>query len=315
MKKLLRLVKKNPISVISSLILISAANIAQFVWTVYIGQIADLIVGRMKISLSLIGTMAIILLVSILLLYLSNMAGRFSAEKMAHTLRMDFAKSILNGNQFHSGGYEAMSKAENELTQASDYMTNTLTDIVQMTLSGILVLVFLLIKNPFLTLIIFIPMIITVVAVKLIGKNLIPLVNASMDKKIIHNKTAYMAINNYEAIKIFDSKAFFKKRYTDELMAWAKTETKKERVSAVCNSLSGILSQIPMLILFASGGILIFKGFMTIGTLMIFINMSASLLSTLMNLPSWTVSFKSFLVHLKRADINYHFEIENNEAP
>ena len=53
MKKLLRLVKKNPISVISSLILISAANIAQFVWTVYIGQIADLIVGRMKISLSL----------------------------------------------------------------------------------------------------------------------------------------------------------------------------------------------------------------------------------------------------------------------
>ena len=198
-----------------------------------------------------------------------------------------------------------MSKAQNELTQASDYMSSTLTDIVQMSLSGVLVLFFLLYENPLLTILILVPMIVTVIAAKLLSKNIVPLVNASMDKKIVHNKTAYMAINNYDVVKVFDSKDFFTERYKLELNDWAESETKKERVNAICNSLSGILSHLPRLILFVTGGILIWKKHMTIGTLIIFLNMSKSLLITLMNLPSWIVSFKTFLVHLTRADINY----------
>ena len=91
--------------------------------------------------------------------------------------------------------------------------------------------------------------------------------------------------------------------YEEELDDWAKTETKKERISAECNSLSGILSQVPLLVLFAVSAIFIWKGYMTIGKLIIFINMLSSLLISMMNLPSWMVSIKNFLVHLTRADI------------
>ena len=124
-----------------------------------------------------------------------------------------------------------------------------------------------------------------------------------MDKKAVHNKVAYSLISNFDIVKIFCAKDFFKGRYEKELDDWAGTESKKERISAVCNSLSGILSQVPLLVLFAVSAIFIWKGHMTIGKLIIFINMLSSLLRSMMNLPSWMVSIKNFLVHLTRADI------------
>ena len=112
-----------------------------------------------------------------------------------------------------------------------------------------------------------------------------------------------MIISNFEAVKVFGAEEFFEEKFKKELEEWGRLETKKERISALTNSFSGILSRLPLLILFGVGALLIWRGHMTVGTLMIFLNMTGTFLGTLMNLPSWTVRVKQLLVHLSRTDI------------
>ena len=303
MKVLKRLTAANMIWVITAFACLFLSIIIQFFWTIRIGMIADAIVSREKIELKFMLIMFAILLASCLFIYLKGLAGKYATERMAHTLRMDFAGGLLEGDPAENMGcYEAMSKAQNEITASSEGLSGAF-DVIEQFLSGILALVFLLFANLRFTLIVLGPMIAVVMLINRIGKNLPAIVNAVMDKKTSNNKTAYMIISNYEAVKVFGAEEFFGEKFKKELDEWGKLETKKERISAVTNSVSGILSQLPLLILFGVGAVLIWKGFMTIGTLMIFLNMTGNFIRTIMNLPSWVVMIKQFLVHLSRTDI------------
>ena len=302
MKVLKRLTAANMIWVITAFVCLFLSIIIQFFWTIRIGMIADAIVSREKIEIKFMFIMFAILLASCLFIYLKSLAGKYATERMAHTLRMDFAGKLLKSDREAMGGYEAMSKAQNELTASSEGLSG-IFDVIEQFLSGILALIFLLFANLRFTLIVLGPLIAVVLLINRIGKNLPGLVNAAMDKKISNNKTAYMIISNFEAVKVFGAEAFFEEKFKKELEEWGRLETKKERISAVTNSVSGILSQLPLLILFGVGALLIWRGYMTIGTLMIFLNMTGSFIRTITNLPSWVVRIKQFLVHLSRTDI------------
>lgn len=288
----------------------------QFSWTINIGNLADSIVERSTVMRTFLWGMVVLMFGNSIFQYLNQLVNRFCSEKMAHTLRMNFADSILSGKagEGQPGGYEAMSKVQNELMQASEYMSNTLFDIIGMTLSGLLTLLFLLTQNALLTGIILVPIIIVVFITNRLGKKVVPLAHASYDKKTEHNKIAYSAITGYDTAALYAAEGFFTDKYEAGLEDWAKVEAKKERINAVCNSFSGILSQIPLLILFAAGVILIEKGRMTIGVLIIFLNMIKGLLRTIMNFPSWMVSVRNFLVHLSRADLEAENETEEKKG-
>lgn len=299
------LMNKNRKWVFLSLLASFAAVGAQLVWTTYIGRLADRIEQREKLEGPFLVTMAILLAASALFQYINQLVNRYTAEKLGHTLRMRFADSLCIKNRMDSGisdSYEAMSKVQNELTQASEYMSTTLFDIIWMTLSAFFIIIFLFFQNAVLTLVLLIPVAIIVFIVQRSGKRLVPLVHCSMDGQIRHNRVAYSVITNYQAVQVFDGRQFFKDKYDEELDNWGRAEIRKERVSAVCNSMSGILSQVPLLLIFAAGVLMIRGGYITFGTLIIFINMQKSVLRTLMNLPTWMVSVKSFLVHLDRVD-------------
>lgn len=303
MKVLKRLMAANRIWLTAAFLTVFLSITVRFYWTVRIGMIADAIVSRKKIELSFMLVMFAVLIVSCLFEYLTGIIGKYAAERMGHTLRMDYAEGLLSKDPSDSMGFhEAMSKAQNELTASSEGLSGAF-DVVEQFLSGTLALIFLMIENPRFTLIVTGPMIFVVALVNRIGKNLPGLVNAAMDKKTKNNKTAYTIISNFEAVKVFGAEEFFAQKFKDELEEWGRLETKKERISALTNSFSGILSRLPLLILFGVGALLIWRGYMTIGTLMIFLNMTGTFLSTLMNLPSWTVRVKQLLVHLSRTDI------------
>lgn len=302
MKVLKRLTAANMIWVITAFVCLFLSIIIQFFWTIRIGMIADAIVSRKKIEIKFMFIMFAILLASCLFIYLKSLAGKYATERMAHTLRMDFAGKLLKSDGEVMGGYEAMSKAQNELTASSEGLSG-IFDVIEQFLSGILALIFLLFANLRFTLIVLGPLIAVVLLINRIGKNLPSLVNAAMDKKISNNKTAYMIISNFEAVKVFGAEEFFEEKFKKELEEWGRLETKKERISAVTNSVSGILSQLPLLILFGVGALLIWRGYMTIGTLMVFLNMTGSFIRTITNLPSWVVRIKQFQVHLSRTDI------------
>ena len=304
MKSLYKLVRQNKILVMISFAVTFLSIGAQLIWTLNIGKLADVIVERTGITTAFLLSMGVLLIGNGFLQYVNQMINRYTSERMAHNLRMNFANVLLsNDNKGNIGGFEAMSKVQNELMASSEYMSGTLFGIVEMALSGVFALFFLLFQNTLLTVIILIPMIIVVIIVNFLSKQIVPLSNKSLDKKAELSRTAYSVISNYDAVVIFDAGTFFRNKYENDLEEWSKLEIRKERINAVCNSFIGILSQVPLLVLFAAGSILIWKGQMTIGMLIIFLNMIKSLLRAMMNMASWMVSVKSFLVHLSRADI------------
>lgn len=312
MKVLKKLIQINKRYIILSFMISFATVAARLIWTLNIGRLMDCIVDKKEVSSAFLITMAVLLIISAGMLYLNRLVSQFTAEKMSHTLRMKFADQILTRTaqgmnnetiQKTNGNYEALSKVQNELLTASEYISNTLSNVVWMTLSALFTIVFLLMQNVILTLTLLIPIVIITWVVRCQGKKLVPLVNKAMDGKIRHNKVAYSFLQNTDNLTLFDGKQFLRDKYTEELDNWGKDEIKKERVSAICNSLSGIMSQIPLLLLFAVGGILIWNNRITFGLLMVFLSMQSGVLTTLMNLPTWMVSIKSFLVHLERTQI------------
>ena len=335
MKVFKSLIRKNRIWVIISLAVTFLSVGTQLVWTTCIGNLADRIERRENLPGTFLIMMGFLLTACALTAYLNQLISRYTAEKMGDSLRMGFADKILRQKQNEApekdsdkevskesgtvknrnensgkgfcgtGSFEAMSKVQNELMQASDYMTNTLFDIVWRVLSAVIILIFFFTVNPVLTLVILTPMMVTVAVTRLLGKKLVPLVNMAMDEKTIHNKVAYSAITGFEAVSIYDGKGFFRDKYRENIENWGRAETKKERMNALCNSMSGILSQVPLLLLFAVGALMIWKGQITFGTLIIFLNMQKGVLRTLMNLPTWMISVKSFFVHLGRVEDSY----------
>lgn len=305
MKVLRLLLRKNRIWVFLSLTAVFCAVAAQLVWTAYIGKLADSIEQRQGMAKGFFVTMGILLAAAAGLQYICQLVNRYTSERLGHSLRMRFAGRILerkSGTEDRMSSYEAMSKVQNELCQASEYMSSTLFNIVWMTLSAVFIIIFLFFQNVILTLTLLTPIIIVMLVVRLQGRKLEPLVHNSMEAKIKPNKEAYSLITNYDAVLVFDGKQFFEERYYQAMEDWGEIETRKERVSAICSSMSGVLSQVPLLLLFAVGALMIWRGSITFGTLIIFLNMQKSVLRTLMNLPSWMISVKSFLVRLDRVE-------------
>ena len=111
-----------------------------------------------KIELKFVLVMLSILLASCLFIYLKGIVGKYATERMAHTLRMDFADNLLVKSTAETmGGCEAMSKAQNELTASSEGLSGAF-DVIEQFLSGILALFFLLFENLRFTLIVLGPM-------------------------------------------------------------------------------------------------------------------------------------------------------------
>lgn len=213
MKSLLRLFKQNKILVTITFIVTFLSIGVQLFWTLFVGKLADKIVERHHISSIFISSMVLVLLLNASFQYINQMVSRYTSERLAHTLRMNFIDSILRPKKLPSpiSSSEAISKVQNELLLASDYMSSTLFDIVGMGLSGLFSLLFLLILNPILTIIILLPMLAVVIFTQQMGKRLVPLANKGMDMKSTQNTIAHSAITNYEAIKIYDGEIFFKK--------------------------------------------------------------------------------------------------------
>ena len=75
------------------------------------------------------------------------------------------------------------------------------------------------------------------------------------------------------------------------------------RLSALYNTLSGILSKVPLLLLLTVGGFMVIRGDILIGTLIVFFYLQGSLTQSIMNLPNWISNFKVFTTNLSRIEI------------
>ncbi len=314
------IVKKNLFLFILSFFTALCSNSSQLIWTYLIGILVDTIMSGELLSTALLITLGCFVIINASAQYVNQLTGRYTAERSAHTLRVGFIRHLIYGDNnatvsvsdteptvntdASASIHAAMSTAQNELMQASEYMNSRLFDITDMLLTFVFVTVFLFSNNIILTLSIILPTIPILLFVRYTSGKITPLVNAAQNEKKELNKIAFGTVQNYPAVAVFDSKKFLREKYHANLSLWTKFETKQERVCAVCMSSSGLLSMVPLLVLLLTGGLMVLNNRITLGTLIIFLNMQKSLSQSLMNLPSWIASFKQFIANLNRIEIS-----------
>ena len=248
-----------------------------------------------------------------LTVYLKHYYGRYAAEKMAHSLRMGFIGKLLYKQREKAGsGSEnrevtdagsVMSKVQNELSRADEYLSNTFFDITDMLLTGVLVFAFLMFQNILLTLVIFVPTVLILFYVKWSSRKLSGIVSSALKEKEKMNRVSYSLVHAFPAVKIYNADEMCISAYEKSLENWGKHEADMEKLNALYNSLSGILSRLPMLLLITVGGFMVIKENIMLGTLIVFLNMQSSLTNSIMNLPSWISGFKVFTTNLDKIDI------------
>ena len=309
MSVLAKLLKRNRLCVTVAVFIAIIANLSQMIYIVHIGELVNRIENREKVTSSLVIILACFLISNVLTVYLKHYSGRYAAEKMAHSLRMGFIEQLLckqrkkavPGSADDAGS--VMSKVQNELSRADEYLSTTFFDITDMLLTCVLVFVFLIFQNTLLTLVIFVPTVLILFYVKWSSRKLSGIVSSALKEKEKMNRVSYSLVHAFPAVKIYNADEMCISTYKNSLENWGKHEADMEKLNALYNSLSGILSRVPMLLLITIGGFMVIKGNIMLGTLIVFLNMQSSLTNSIMNLPSWISGFKVFTTNLDKLKI------------
>ena len=300
------LLKRNRIWVLGSVIAALFSNLSQLFYTYYVGQLVNKIESRAAIGVSFIILLGLFVIANSVTLFINQYVGRYAAEKMAHSLRVGYARKLLwkaSENREKCDTASAMSVAQNELAQSDAYLGNAFFDITGMIFTGILAMVFLLFQNVLLTIVLIMPTVIILIYVMISSRKLSDIVSSAQQEKGKMNKIAYSIVHAFPAVKTFDGEELCKKSFDERIVKWTKYQTKVGRLSAFYNTLSGILSRVPLLILLLVGGYMVLNGKILMGTLIVFLNLQKSLTMTIMNLPAWISGFKVFTTNLSRIEI------------
>ena len=293
------LVRRNRLHVAGAVGTAMLSNISQMIYMVYIGELVNRIESREPITAKLVIILVCFLISNAVTVYVKHYFGRYAAEKMAHTLRMGYICNLLKYRKNTDTG-AVMSQVQNELSHADEYLSNTFFDITDLLLTGVLVFFFLLFQNVVLTLVIFIPTVLILLYVKWSSRRLSGIVLKALEAKEKMNRVSYSLVHAFPAVKVYNGDEMCIGTYEKSLNSWGEQEADMERLNALYNSLSGVLSRVPLLLLLTVGGYMVLKGNVMLGTLIIFLNMQNTLKQTIMNLPSWISGFKVFITNLDK---------------
>lgn len=295
------LLKRNRIRIAFSVITSLLSNLSQMIYMYYVGEIVNMIESRVAIKRTFLILLACFILSNACTQILNQYVGRYSAEHIAHTLRMGYARRLI-----HKDGRDvalAMSVVQNELAQADGYLSSDFFDVIGMLITGMMVMIFLLFQNVFLTFVILFPTIIILTYVVFSSRKLSRIVAAAQQEKSRMNKTAYSVVRAFPVVKTFDGEELCRNAYENSVNVWIRQAARLGRWSALYNTLSGILSRVPLMLLLLVGGWMVVSGRILMGTLFVFINLQNSLTRSIMNLPSWLSGFKVFIANLSRIEI------------
>ena len=299
-----KILKANRRWVIFALFVSLLANVSQLVYAHFVGVLVNRIVDGNGIVPGLVVLLLLLILTLASLNYLDNIVGNYTAEKSAHTLRMGYMRFLLESPKGATmSADQAMSTVQGELSLSSDFLSNSFFFNVSMVITCILVLVFLFIENVLLSLAFLIPTLLLLTYVAFSGSKLAKITRDTLDAKRRMNRTAFSAVLNHPVISVFDAGAFLEEKYDQDTKAWEKSFRKDEQLHAVLNSISGLLSKVPLLCLFLAGGYMVISGTITLGTFIVFLNLQNNVTGFHMNTPAFLAHFKTFTTNLNRIDI------------
>lgn len=299
-----KILKANRSWVIFTVFVSLLANASQLIYTHFVRILVNRIVDGSRIVPELVLLVFLLILALAGLNYLNHMVGNYTSEKASHTLRMGYMRYLLEGPQSATmSPDQAMSTVQGELALSTDFLSSSFFFNVSSVFTGLLVLVFFFLENVLLTLAFLIPTLFILIYVTFSGSKLAKITKVTLAAKRRMNRTAFSAIMNHPVISVFDAGNFLSEKYDQDVQAWAESFRKDDRLHAVLNSLSGLLSQLPLLCLFLAGGYMVISGKITLGTFFVFLNLQNNVTGFLMNTPTFLAHFRTFTSNLNRIDI------------
>ena len=114
------------------------------------------------------------------------------------------------------------------------------------------------------------------------------------------NRYADTLLTLFPLIKLYDALDMVLRGYKKEVGEWEYQGVRAERIRARLMSLSGLMSNIPLMLLLFAGGSMVINNVLTMGTLYIFINLSGNVSGVMMNMPGFIASFRRFSANMKQ---------------
>jgi ABC-type multidrug transport system fused ATPase/permease subunit len=195
---------------------------------------------------------------------------------------------------------EQLSAVQNEIGAVSGYINNNLFQLINDGINFVFTFIFLMTVNPFLTLSANLPAMLLVVYVFWSGGVIRKATELSQAARETMNRHADTLITVFPVIKLYNAGRIAADNYRTATDGWRKATTRLERAKARLMSLSGVLSNVPLLLLLLIGGRMALANVITVGTLYIFINLSGNVSGVLMNMPGHIAAFRQFSGNLAR---------------
>ncbi len=240
--------------------------------------------------------------------YVSSCLSSYTCEIFAHEMRMGYAGYYLQSDiwtlsKLNAG--EAQSAMQNELKEASDYLSENLFLLMKQLGTFAVTVLFLIYLNFKLAMLSIVPVIPLILYCSFSSKIIKNYTQQCQNSREKINGLADMILELFPIIQIYDAYKLMKGAMKEKLSEWGASNIKKERVSARLMSLSGVLSFIPLLLLLGFGGAMVINEEISMGTFYIFINLSGNVSGFLQNMPGNYAAFRRFSASVDRLKITW----------
>lgn len=303
MSLLAQLLKKHPVLALASIFASVLLVAITLLWNAQLSHIINTISSGDSLSsnaiLPAVATMVAMSAANYLRTYLSG----YTCEMLTHDLRVGYAHyfsalPIAEIEQLNAG--EQLSKLQNEIADISGYLSGNLFQLIHDAITFIATLGWLLILNPKLTLIVNLPVLLVMLYVFHSSKIISKATERSQQAKGQMNRHADTLLTLFPVIRLYDADPMMLESYSKEVTQWTQSASRAERLRARLMSLSGLLSNIPLMLLFLSGGSMVLSGSLLLGTLYVFLNLSGNVSGVMMNMPGYIASFRQFSTNMTR---------------
>lgn len=273
------------------------------VWNKYLAQLIDFVIAGNKMSLEMIWTFVIILAVFVLSNGVSTFFANYTCEQINYYIRRFYIEETAKNDYEYFGEVGAGQSSSvllNELNAVCSFISENLFFIFDSAIKFIGTFGWFLILNPKLAIFSNLPVAGILIYITFTSKILKEYTVCANEEKSKLNGITESLMNMFPVIRLYGANKMIVEKYSSANEKWEKLVTAMEKKKAVLMSLSAVMTCIPLLLTVLIGGRQIIGGFMTIGELYIFINLSGNVSGILMNMPAFIMQLRVFLGNVEK---------------
>jgi ABC-type multidrug transport system fused ATPase/permease subunit len=272
-------------------------------WNALLAEIINRVASGGQVPGAMLAYALAVMLVMGLTGYGKGYVTGCACETVSHELRMGYARfhaalDAAEAERLNAG--EQLSALQNEIGAVSGYINNSLFQLISDAVNFVFTFVFLLTVNARLTLAANLPAFLAVAYVLWSSRVIVKATDKSQQARAEMNRHGDTLVTLFPVIKLFEAERLTAGLYVEAAAGWRTQTTRLERTKARLMSLSAVLSNVPLLLLFLVGGGMALQGVITVGTLYIFLNLSGNVSGVLMNMPGHMAAFRQFAANLAR---------------